>query len=102
MIDGILVGKTRIFVETNVPAGSLFPPGVVPKWTSSDVTKAVVTDPNPDVTGSTVPVTGVAVGDFTLTATATLLDGTVVQGSAVVPVIVPEPTSMTIDENPAA
>lgn len=105
MIDGIAVGATRIFTETNVPAGSLFPPGTVPQWTSSDVTVATVESPNSDPTGATIKVTGVAAGSFTLTASATLPGGAIVSGKAVVPVIAPAPpvpTGMTIDEEPAA
>jgi hypothetical protein len=105
MIDGILVGATRIFFLTDVPAGSVFPPGVIPQWTSSDVTVATVESPNSDATGDTIKVTGVATGSFTLSASATLPNGTIVSGKVVVPVLAPAapvPTSLAIDEEPAA
>lgn len=85
-ILGEAVGGTGKFQAVNVPAGSILPSGVIPKWTSSDVTIATVEEPNSDPTGQTVKLTGIAAGSITLTVTATLPDGTVVQGSAVVPV----------------
>jgi hypothetical protein len=102
-ITGIPQGSTKHFGLTDVPPGSALPAGVVPKWTSSDVTVATVVDPNPDATGLTAAVTGVAAsGSFTLTATATLADGTVIQGSAIVPALPapppPVPTSFTINQ----
>ena len=100
MAVGIPQGVTKHFGVTNVPPGSKLPAGVVPKWTSSDVTQATVVDPNPDATGNTAAVTGVATsGSFTLTATATLADNTIVQGTLVVPCLPPPvPTSFQIDQ----
>jgi hypothetical protein len=105
-ITGIPQGLTKHFGITDLPPGSTLPAGVVPKWTSSDVTAAVVVDPNPDPTGQTAAVQGVAAtGSFTLTATATLADNSIVQGSAVVPCLPappppppPVPTSFQIDQ----
>jgi hypothetical protein len=102
-VTGIKQGQTKHFGITDLPPGSVLPAGVVPKWTSSDVTSAVVVDPNPDATGETVAVTGVAAtGSFTLTATATLADNTIIQGAVVVPCLAPPappvPTSFQIDQ----
>jgi hypothetical protein len=77
----ITIGETGTFQATPQPPGSVVPAGVVPQWTSSDVTVATVANPNPDTTGLTTVVTGVAGGTFTLTVSATLPDGTVAQGS---------------------
>lgn len=98
MITGIVVGGTGIFSATDVPAGSALPSGVVPQWTSSDVTVATVASPNPDATGMTTVLTGVKAGSVTLTVSATLPDNSVAQGTATVPVSTPEVKSFIINQ----
>jgi hypothetical protein len=105
-ITGIPQGATKHFGVTDLPAGSALPTGIIPAWTSSDVTVGAVVTPNPDATGLTCAVTGVAAaGSFTLTATATLADGTIIQGKAVMPALPappppppPVPTSFLISQ----
>jgi hypothetical protein len=94
----VTVGNTGTFLATPEPAGSIVPAGVVPVWTSSDVTVATVASPNPDATGLTTILTGVLGGTITLTVTATLADGTIAQGSAVVTINPGEVKSFTITQ----
>jgi hypothetical protein len=96
MPSGIIVGAVGAFQETPEPTGSALPTGVVPAWTSSDVSVATVESPNSDATGRTIKVTGVAPGEFTLTVAATLPGGNVVQGTLQVAVTAPLPTSLAI------
>ena len=95
MADTLLTGETAIFGEVPTPSGAVLPAGVVPVWTVSDVTIATIPATNPDVTGVTVPVTGVAAGTFTLTVTATLPNGTVIQGTDSITVSAPAPPAPT-------
>jgi multisubunit Na+/H+ antiporter MnhC subunit len=97
-INGVPVGGTGTFAATTVPAGSVLPTGVVPVWSSSDVTTATVASPNPDATGLTTVVTGIKTGTITLTVSATLPDNSVAQGSAVVPINAGEVKSFTINQ----
>ena len=97
-ITGVPNGGTGQFQATTVPAGSVLPTGVVPVWTSSDVTTATVETPNSDPTGLTIKVTGVKTGSITLTVSATLPDNSVAQGSATVPIVAGEVKSFTIDQ----
>ncbi len=97
-IQGVTAGATGTFAATAVPVGAVLPAGVVPVWTSSDVTVATVATPNPDATGLTTILTGVVTGSVTLTVAATLPDGTVAQGLAVVPVVAGEVKSFTISQ----
>lgn len=94
----VTVGSTGHFLATPEPAGSIVPAGVVPVWTSSDVTVATVASPNPDATGLTTILTGVLGGTITLTVTATLADGTIAQGSAVVTINPGEVKSFSITQ----
>ena len=95
MADTLLTGETAIFGEVPTPSGAVLPAGVIPAWTVSDVTVATIPATNPDVTGVTVPVTGVAAGTFTLTVTATLPNGTVIQGTDSITVSAPAPPAPT-------
>jgi hypothetical protein len=97
-INGVTTGATGTFQATPVPAGAVLPAGVVPVWTSSDVTIATVTSPNPDATGLTTILTGLATGSITLTVTATLPDNSVAQGTATVPIVAGEVKSFTINQ----
>ena len=88
------------FEVNPVPVGASLPSGVVPAWTSSDVTLATVESPNSDSTGITIKVSRVnpAGGSITLTVALTLSDGTVLQDAVVVPVpalIPPPPPPLT-------
>jgi hypothetical protein len=97
-ITGVTAGAVGDFQAVPVPAGAVLPAGVVPVWTSSDVTIATVASPNPDVTGLTTVLTGVKTGSVTLTVSATLPDNSVAQGSVVVPIIAGEVKSFTINQ----
>ena len=97
-IIGVTAGATGAFQATPVPLGAVLPEGTVPVWTSSDVTMATVASPNPDATGLTTILTGVKTGSITLTVTATLPDNSVAQGAAVVPVVIGEVKSFTINQ----
>ena len=95
-ITGVVDGNKGSFVATPFPLGSVVPSGIIPKWTSSDVTIATVTETDP--TGLTCIVTGLLVGSITLTVAATLADNTVVQGSAVVPILPGQIKSFIINQ----
>jgi hypothetical protein len=97
-ITGVPNGGTGQFGATTVPAGSVLPTGVIPQWTSSDVTTATVETPNSDATGLTIKVTGLKTGSITLTVAATLPDNSVASGSAVVPILAGEVKAFTIDQ----
>ena len=97
-ITGVPNGGTGQFQATTVPAGSVLPSGVIPAWTSSDVTIATVESPNSDATGLTIKVTGLKTGSITLTVSATLPDNSVASGSVVVPVLAGEVKSFSIDQ----
>lgn len=97
-VTGVPNGGIGTFLAVPVPAGAVIPTGVVPAWTSSDVTIATVATPNPDSTGLTTVLTGLTTGTITLTVTATLPDNSVAQGSVVVPVIAGEVKSFTISQ----
>jgi len=96
-IKGVLPGAAGVFTATPkapdgvttvaLPVGSS-----VPTWTSSDPTNAPVTASADGLT-ATVNVAADAVGgDFDLTVTATLPDGTtVITGTATVPILPPPP-----------
>ena len=97
----IQVGAVGVFQETPIPVGAILPAGIVPSWTSSDATIATVESPNSDATGATIKVTGMKAGTFTLTVSATLPGGNVIQGSATVQVVAappPAPTGFTISQ----
>ena len=93
---GITIGTPGAFQAVPQPPGAVVPPGVVPEWTSSDVTVATVANPNPDATGLTTELTGVADGTITLTVAATLPGGGIAQGSVQVPVKAGTVTSFQI------
>jgi len=98
MADTLLVVETAIFGAVPTPAGSAASPllsGVVTQWTSSDVTVATVASPNPDATGATIPVTAIKAGVFTLTATDTLTNSVVIQGTDDITVSAPAPPTPT-------
>ena len=97
-INGVTVGATGTFQATTVPAGSVLPTGVVPVWTSSDTTIATFASPNPDATGLTTILTGVATGSVTLTVAATLPDNSVAQGTATVPILAGEVKAFSINQ----
>jgi len=97
-ISGVPAGGIGTFAATTVPVGSVLPAGVVPQWTSSDVTIATVASPNPDATGLSTILTGVVTGSVTLTVTATLPDNSVASGSVVVPVLAGEVKAFTINQ----
>jgi hypothetical protein len=94
----LLVGETAIFGEAPNPVGSTIPSGTTLAWTSSDVTIGTVTTPDPDSTGVTSPVTGVAPGTFTLTCTGTEPGGNTISGTCVVTVSAPTATDLTISK----
>lgn len=88
-VTGIVVGATGTFLATPVDASGnavTLPAGIIPTWTSSDVTNAPVV---PSADGLTVSVTTLASapvgGSFTLSLTATLATGAVVTGTVNVP-----------------
>ena len=95
-IVGVPIGGTGTFSATPVPTGAVIPKGVVPAWTSSDVTVATVETPNTDATGMTTKLTFLKAGSITLTVAATLPDATVAQGVAVVPGVAGEVKSFVI------
>lgn len=107
-IKGILAGQTGTFVASwfdgpnGTGAPGALPSGVVPVWTSSDPTNAPVVVASSDPTGNTatvtVPTGGPSSGSFTLTATATLADGTTPSASATVPYLTPEVESGVINQ----
>lgn len=80
-MNALTIGSVGQYGATTVPAGSVLPSGVIPNWTTSDVTIATVESPNSDSTGATIKVTGISAGTFTLTVSASLPDGTVPSGS---------------------
>lgn len=92
----VIQGGKGTFTATPQPPGTTLPAGVVPLWTSSDVTVATVANPNPDPSGLTTILTGLAVGTVTLTVAATLPDNTVVTGSIQVPIQPGEVLSFSI------
>ena len=96
-INGVVEGGTGDFEAVTIPAGSVLPPGVVPQWTSSDVTIATVSQ-SADPTGMTCVLTGVANGSITLTVSATLPDGTVAQGSVSIPISAGEVKGFSISQ----
>ncbi len=96
-ITGVTDGGKGSFAAVAVPAGAALPTGVVPKWTSSDVTVATV-DQSADPAGMTCVVTGITTGSVTLTVAATLSSGTIAQGSVVVPIIAGQVQSFTINQ----
>lgn len=88
----VLVGATAVFKATPEPAGSAIPAGVVPAWTSSDVTVLAPVIPNPDSTGIEGSFTGGAPGTATVTCSVTNpANGNVATGSVVVTVEAPPP-----------
>lgn len=92
-----VVGGTGLATAT--PVGGTLGPGIVPVWTSSDVTIATVPLVNPDPTGLTSPIAYVGPGTATITVSATLPGGNIIDGSAqatVPPVVVGEPTSFNV------
>ncbi len=56
-------GNTLVFTATPVPAGSAFPAGVVPVWTSSDTTNAPVTVDPTGLIATCVLSEAIAVGE---------------------------------------
>lgn len=66
------------FGVTTTPQGSLFPRGTTFAWTSSNVLIATAV---PGPTGLTCTVTGIQVGEITLTFAATLPNNAIVQNS---------------------
>jgi hypothetical protein len=94
----VTAGSTGTFLATPEPVGSVVPAGIVPEWTSANVTIATVASPNPDATGLTTILTGVLGGTITLTVTATLADGTVAQGSTSVTINPGQVKSFTITQ----
>jgi hypothetical protein len=84
-----------------VPSGDSLPVGIIPQWTSSDVTVATVETPNSDSTGDTTKVSRVGSGSITLSVALTLADGTVLSDSVVVavpPAAVPPLTGLSITQ----
>lgn len=91
-VVGIKIGATGIFLATPVDAQGnvvVLPAGIVPTWTSTDLTNAPVVASADGLTATdTVPSTAppTLVGTtFTLSVSATLADGTVGTGSTPVP-----------------
>lgn len=79
-----------------VPSSAVLPAGIIPAWTSSDVTVATVETPNSDPTGITIKVNRVvgASGAVALTVVDTLTGGTVLQ-DAVLVTVPPAPIALT-------
>ena len=94
----ITVGTPGSFKATPQPPGSKVPSGVIPKWTSSDVTIATVEEPNSDASGLTIKVTGLLDGQITLTVAATLPDNSIAQGSIVVDIAAGVVQSFSIEQ----
>jgi hypothetical protein len=66
------------FGITTIPPGSLFPKGTTFQWTTSSVLIGTVV---PGPTGLTCTVTGVSIGETTLTFAATMPNNVIVQNS---------------------
>jgi hypothetical protein len=108
MANGILPGATGTFVVswfdgpngTGNPGG--LPAGILPVWTSSDPTNAPVVVSPSDPSGNTVTVTVPTTATpetFTLTAVATLADGTTpTAGPTGFPVLTVEVVSGVINQ----
>ena len=84
---------TGSFQAIAQPVGSVIPAGIIPAWTSSDVTIATIAA---DASGLDAVLTGVASGSVTLTVAATLASGKIAQGSLVVSVTPGTVQSFTI------
>lgn len=105
MITGVKAGVLSTFVATPVDAAGnpeTLPAGITPVWLSSDTTNAPVVVNAGDPSGLTVDITPPASaptsGSFTLTVSATLLDGSVVSSSASVPFLAPPVTGFQINQ----
>lgn len=98
-ITGIVPGATGTFVERPLPAGSVQPTGVIAAWTSSDPTNAPVTVAADGITASVAIQNPTPITSFTLTASKTLPDGSVVtSGPVTIPILPPPVTSLEIDQ----
>jgi hypothetical protein len=98
----IAPGFSPVFTATPNPIGTVLGPGVVATTTSSDTVNApVTTDASGLVATVAIPLTAVVGTSFTLTTTATNVDGTVATGSATFTIVAapsPDVTSFTINQ----
>jgi hypothetical protein len=81
-------GGTGTYQAVPEPAGAVVPSGIIPAWTSSDITLATITA---DPTGLIGTASYIAPGTVTFTVSATLADGTVVTGSIQEVIATPPP-----------